>query len=274
MLFSFFLSFAATAAELPHSYLNSPDREVRFEATWEIGSLAVFKHSIQAGKNGTVFDYVEDGGQDNLFPYQRFEVNFRVNNRHSFLLLYQPLNLLTKQEASTDLQFDLETFPQGTPMDYRYGFDYTRGTWLYDFVKSPGKTIAFGAALQLRNATLEFSSADGEIRNSNRDIGPVPLLASRGRFQIDKQRWWGFDFAGAYAPIKYINGSDSDVVGALLDTSVRTGIRLNRGVNTFVNLRYVGGGAEGTESNPIDGKDGFIANWVHLGAISIGFMLR
>ena len=112
------------------------------------------------------------------------------------------------------------------------------------------------------------------LADSNRDIGPVPLLAARTRYNIDKQRWWGFDFAGAYAPIKYLNGDVSDVIGALLDTSLRTGIRLNRGVDSFVNLRYVGGGAEGTESSPNDNKDGFISNWVHFGSLSIGFMLR
>jgi hypothetical protein len=76
--------------------------------------------------------------------------------------------------------------------------------------------------------------------------------------------------SGAYAPIKYLNGDVSDVVGALLDASVRGGFVFSKGTDVFINLRYVGGGAEGTESEPIDGKDGYVANWIQLLALSIG----
>ena len=39
----------------------------------------------------------------------------------------------------------------------------------------------------------------------------------------------GFEADGAYAPIKYLNGDTSDVIGALLDASVRTGYYAKRG---------------------------------------------
>jgi len=252
------------------SILNNADNPWRIEPTWELGSLAVLGNSIQLGKDGTTFDYVEDGGQDNLFLYQRFEVNFRNKNTHSFLFLYQPLDIRTTQEASSDLRFDLTDFPQGTPMEYRYGFDFTRATYLYNISKDSENEVSFGVGLQIRNATLDFRSADGTLADSNRDIGPVPLLCSRGYFPIDQQRWWGYDISGAYAPIKYLNGDVSDVVGALLDTSLRGGFHFSKGTDIFLNLRYVGGGAEGTEAEPIDGKDGFVANWIHLLAFSIG----
>ena len=275
-MLSLLLYSSIAHAENPtiQSQINSSDQNVRFEATWEIGSIGVFSHTYKSGSDATDFDFVEDGGQDNLFPFQRFEVNFLVKNRHNFLLLYQPLNLVTTQEASSDIQMNNVTFPAGTPMDYRYGFDFIRGTWNYDIKPSLDKELSFGGGIQMRNATIDFTSADGTIRNSNRNIGPVPVITSRGHFNLGKQRWWGFDFAGAFAPIKYINGSNSDVVGALVDTSLRTGIRLKNGVNTFINLRYISGGSEGTNSNPDEGKDGFSENWVHFGAVSVGFWLR
>ena len=273
MLLSFFLlSFAQPDSK--GSILNHPDRKWHVIPTYELGSLAVFQNKIQLGKNGTIFDYVDDGGQDNLFAYQRFEVNFLYNKRHSFLFLYQPLDLRTTQEASSDLTFDLIDFPNGTPMEYRYGFDFTRATYMYDLRTEEDRELSVGVGLQIRNATLEFRSADGTLQDSNRDIGPVPLLTVRGSFPIDDQRYWEFDMAGAYAPIKYLNGDVSDVVGALLDASIRGGFRLSNDVDVFINLRYVGGGAEGTESEPIDGKDGFVLNWIHLGALSIGVRAR
>ena len=60
--------------------------------------------------------------------------------------------------------------------------------------------------------------------------------------------------SGAYAPIKYLNGDVSDVVGALLDASVRGGFHLSNDVDVFINLRYVGGGAEGL-STRVTGAD-------------------
>ena len=259
------------AKEVPQdSILNSNDRDWTIELTYELGSLAVLQNDIQLGKEGTEFDYVKEGGEDNLFAYQRFETNFRFKERHSFLFLYQPLDLRTTQEASTDLRFDLITFPKFTPMNYRYGFDFTRATYMYDITSNTDSEVSFGVGLQIRNATLDFRSADGDLSDSNRDIGPVPLVTSRGRFGIDAQRWWGYDVSGAYAPIKYLNGDVSDVVGALLDASVRGGFSFSKGTDVFINLRYIGGGAEGTESEPIDGKDGFVANWIQLLALSIG----
>ena len=43
----------------------------------------------------------------------------------------------------------------------------------------------------------------------------------------------GFEADGAYAPIKYINGDSSDVIGALLDASVRGGLILNDGTEVL-----------------------------------------
>ena len=123
MLSFLFLSLSAGAEEpVSSTYLNNIERPVRFEATWEVGSLAVFGHTYQSGKSATEFDFVEDGGQDNLFPYQRFEVNFLLNRRHSFLLLYQPLNLRTTQEASSDIVMNNTTFPTRECLQVRPSF--------------------------------------------------------------------------------------------------------------------------------------------------------
>ena len=48
------------------------------------------------------------------------------------------------------------------------------------------------------------------------------------------------------------------MVGALLDASLRAGVTLQHGVRPFVNLRYLGGGAEGTTGDYDGyGGDGF-----------------
>ena len=241
---------------------------------YEIGMLAPITHRIQLGQDGTDFDFIADGGQDNLFQYQRFEMWFQKNGQHHLGFLLQPCDLRTTSEVYEDTQFDTVVFPKGTPMDYRYGFDYYRATYMYDWRESTSEQLSLGVGLQIRNATLDFRSVNGELQNTNRDIGPVPLLTTAGKFERDNNQWWGFDAAGAFAPIKYINGSDSDVVGAILDASIRGGIHLQQGADAFVNLRYIGGGAEGTDSTPDRGKDGYVLNWLNFVTLSVGFELQ
>jgi hypothetical protein len=168
----------------------------------------------------------------------------------------------------------LTEFPESTPMEIRYGFDYFRGSYAYDVIAAPETELSLGISMQIRNATLDFRSQNGELQNSNRDIGLVPLLKLRARHDYSSEMWVGFEADGAYAPIKYFNGDVSDVVGALLDTSLKGGLKLKHGVQPFISLRYIGGGAEGTESSPEDGKDGFVSNWLHLGTLSFGAQLR
>ena len=249
-------------------------------ATWtlhphyEIGTLAPLTNRIQVGQDGTDFDYIEDGGQNNLFQFQRFEMWFQKNGQHHLGFLLQPCNLVTTSELFSDTQFNSLVFPKDTPMEFRYGFDYYRATYMYDWREGVSEQLSFGVGLQIRNATLNFQSLNGDFQNSNRDIGFVPLLTTAGKFDRKDNLWWGFDAAGAYAPIKYSNGSDSDVVGALLDASIRGGMHLKQGTDTFVNLRYIGGGSEGTDSTPERGKDGYVLNWLNFVSLSVGFELQ
>jgi hypothetical protein len=126
----------------------------------------------------------------------------------------------------------------------------------------------------VRNAVIDFGSQDGTQFSSERDIGPVPLFKGRVRQPIGKHGFWGLEADGAYAPIKYINGSDTDVVGSLLDLSARTGFAVRPGVDAYLNLRYLTGGAEGTGKDTRPPGDGFTYNYLHFVALSLGFGVR
>jgi len=63
------------------------------------------------------------------------------------------------------------------------------------------------------------------------------------------------------------------VVGAILDASGRYGLTLNRGIDTFLNLRYLGGGSVGIGDSTGPG-DGYTKNWLHFTSLSLGFMVR
>jgi len=75
---------------------------------------------------------------------------------------------------------------------------------------------------------------------------------------------------GIYAPVSYLNGSDNEIVGAILDSSLRTGIKMKEPINIFLNLRYLGGGAVGTSEDNQGPGDGFVENWLNFATVSLG----
>lgn len=265
----------ATTPDRDDSWLNGDRQQgprVRLNA--EVGALLPVSHKIQFDQDGTYFDYVKDGGQDNLFATTRWSADLDLGQRHSIVLLYQPLDLQTSVLLQEDLVVDDEVFAAGTPMALRYGFSYTRASYLYDLQPGADRELAVGASLQLRNAVIDFRSEDGTQQRSNRNIGPVPILKVRTRQPFGEQAWWGVEADGFYAPISYLNGDNNDVVGAILDANARVGLELDSGVDAYLSLRYIGGGAVGTDDDNTGPGDGYNRNWIHLTALTLGFQLR
>ncbi len=263
----------AVTPPVEDSLLNA-DGGPRLGLAVELGAVKALSHRIQFSRGGTVFDYVEDGGQDILFPFARLTADLDLGDRHSLVLLYQPLTLESQVLLEDDLLVDEALFPAGSGVDLKYGFDFYRASWLYDLQADPSRELALGLSLQLRNADIQFTAADGELRRVNRDLGPVPILKLRTRQPLAGEAWWGLEVDGFYAPVKYLNGSDTDVVGAIADASLRLGVPLERGGEAFVNLRYLGGGAEGTSPRDDGPGDGWVDNWVHFTSLSLGLALR
>lgn len=240
----------------------------------EFGMLLPLNHTIQYDKDGSTFDYVDEGGQDYIFPAWRISSEFLFNKHHAVILLYQPLDLRTETVLERDVRIQDLTFPEGTAMDLRYGFDFWRLSYAYDFLGDrPKDEFSLGFSMQLRNANIVFSSADGRLRRDNRNIGPVPLIKLRGRWQAYGPMWIGGEADAIYAPVKYINGSDSDVVGAFYDLNARVGFAASPTFDLFFNVRYLGGGAEGTGDEEKN-YDGFTSNWLNFLTATLGVEVK
>ncbi len=258
----FLISPILTAQDSGTEYVQN----FKFRGVAELGYLAVLKHQVQFGENGTYIDYVDEGGQDVLFPVSRLSVELEIRDKHTFILLYQPLRLETTALLERDLRIEGLVFPAGTSVDFLYSFPFYRISYLNELLNENEKfDLAVGASLQIRNATISFESTDGTLFRSNRDIGPVPLLKFRTRYHINSKTYTEFEADGFYAPISYLNGSDSDVVGAILDASLRQGINITDEVSGYLNLRYLGGGAEGSSGD-------YVKNWLHFMTVTAGFV--
>jgi hypothetical protein len=240
----------------------------------ELGFLAVASHIVQLSNDGSRFDYRKDGGQDVLFPFFRLSTDLKFKGRHTIVFLYQPLKLTGETVLTEDTVFDGILFPAGTPLNTTYGFPFWRISYLYDFLRRRGDEAALGFSLQIRDATIVFTSADGQLRASRRDVGPVPAITFRGRWGFENGVWWGTEIDGIYAPISGINGSSEEITGALLDASLRVGYDFTDRVSAFLNLRYLGGGAVGTQSDPTAPSDGYTKNWLHFVTVSLGVDFR
>ena len=261
-------------ASVPARAFDDDQRFVQVRALAELGFLSPLSHTIQFGKQGSSFDYVDEGGQDNLFLFGRLSAELELNARHTIVLLYQPLEIRSEVRLRRDVVVDEELFPSGTPLDLRYFFDFYRLSYMYDlFGESARHELSLGGSLQIRNAAISFTSADGKLRRAFANIGPVPLLKARGRYTFDCDVWLEAEVDFIYAPVKYFNGGSSDVEGALVDLSLRAGLPVFRASNVFLNLRYLAGGAEGTSPDDNTVGDGFTANWLHFLTLSLGGQL-
>ncbi|WP_225414148.1 hypothetical protein [Stigmatella hybrida] len=111
-----------------------------------------------------------------------------------------------------------------------------------------------------------------------RDVGPVPILKVRGRYTFGSGVWLGLEVDGIYASgglLSRDNTADS-FNASLLDASARAGMRVTPQVDVYLNLRYLGGGARGTdEEEAAQGLgDGYSSNWLNTATVSLGFLYR
>mgnify|MGYP000418242777 CR=1 FL=1 len=217
---------------------------------------------------------MEEGGQDVLFPFKRFSFEVDYTDKNTFVFLIQPLRIETEQLLSRDLRIDNEVFEEGTGVRFLYNFPFYRFSYLRNFVNNDCYTFSFGVSAQIRNATISFESLDGTKYRRNSDIGFVPALKLRTSAMIN-DRWYAeLEADGIYAPVSYLNGSDNEIVGAILDSSVRLGYKIEASADAFLNLRYLGGGAVGTDPDSEGPGDGYVSNWLHFFTVSLGAKYR
>jgi hypothetical protein len=258
---------------------GGPERPLSFQPHQETGLTGFFSHKIQFGASGTYFDYVADGGQDIWFPFRRLSGDILIGPRHRLVFLYQPIDVRTEILLSRDIAVDEAIFKAGTPMELRYGFDFYRLSYLFDFVPDPRNELAAGASLQVRDAVITFAAKSGgaDQLRTEQGIGPVPALKFRLKRYLTGMVWVGSEIDGVYAAGKGATGStevSNDFVGALLDASVRGGFSPKENIDVFLNVRYLGGGAEGTQTDDTGPGDGYTKNWLHAYSVALGLTVR
>lgn len=274
----FFVSFLSFFSQLYPPALYAQEKSERasdaVEVQSELGVLGVVNHRIMYSRDNTHFDYVKEGGQDNLVSFQRHTAEMKMDDGARLRFVYQPLELRSRTALRRDIQVDNVPFAAGTPTQFVYSFPYYRGTYLWETLASDRYTLHLGLGLQIRNAKTEFQTLDGETLVSNRGVGPVPLLALAMSYRFSSNLALEFEAEGNHASSAIFNGDDeNETTGALVDTSLKLSSQLNSRFRAFASLRYITGGSRGTtreRDNP--SSDGFSSNWIDLAAVSLGLV--
>jgi hypothetical protein len=270
-------AFSAMAGTAQVTKLQN-NENVAFDLKAEAGWVKVLYHTYQVGQAGTVFDFVTMGGQEILFPFERYDAGLRLYRKHEIRFLYQPLTVATEVTFKDAVTIDGVTFPKGTPMDIVYGFPFYRLTYAYHFFGDKGPDLAAGLAVQLRNASIRFASKDGTLLSTGQNLGVVPALHLSGSLPLTEALTLGFEATGIYASSAIINGANFSFEGSLLDASVRATYEISSGLRPYLNVRYIGGSAQGTSQYPdlswAETEDDFTANYLSALSFTLGIEIR
>jgi hypothetical protein len=252
----------------------------------EVGMLAVLSHTFQSGAGTTAFNFLTQGGQDILFPYQRYSVDFVLAAQHHVTFLYQPLTLATRTVADRNgtnggqnVVIGDAVFAPGTAMDISYGFDFWRVSYFYDFFAEPSTVIGIGASLQIRNASIAFTAVNGATRFVSQNIGPVPILKVRAAHRFSPAFGLDLEADGFYASSAFFNGATQPFTGWVWDASLSALTSFMPGMAAHITLRSIGGGAEGNNaysyvSATASGPGAYTKNVLATFALSLGVSLE
>ena len=262
------------------SIINEDDSPVKFFLESELGVVGIQYHTLRIGEEGTAstFDYVNEGGQEILYRFERYNLGMTLADQHRVSFLFQPLEIVTETVFEYDRVIDGVTFGADTPMEVSYGFPFFRITYGYDFFESDDVDLGLGAALQLRNASIVFKQLDGEQMTVSQNLGPVPAVYLFGRYNFDNGFFMLTDITGLYASSAIINGADFDFEGSILDASLRAGYTLKNNIDIFMNARFLGGTAAGTSGYDrdhwTDSEDPTTENKLATTSITFGLTVK
>lgn len=216
----------------------------------EQGTIALVHHTYQNGANNSEFDFIKQGGQNNLYPFSRYTVGATIEENHRLWFTYQPLELKTAVEFVNEVKIGNETFEANTPMELTYSFPFYRMTYTYDLLgRYDNAYLGVGLALQIRNASIQFKEVKGVDMYVSQNVGLVPALAIYSEYVFPFGLTLSADIAGSYASSAIINGADFEFEGSILDASLRMSYLVKEGYSLFANARFFGGTANGTSEN-------------------------
>jgi len=143
----------------------------------ETGAVATGYNDVRIpGDQGTLFS-LKDDLISKTEIFFRLRVNYTIKNRHTFSLLYAPLETVSKGNVPYDILFEGETFPANIELTGTYKFNSYRLTYRYEIVLKPKFEFGLGFTAKIRDAEISLASAD--ISSVKTNVGFVPIINFR-----------------------------------------------------------------------------------------------
>lgn len=128
------------------------------------------------GDEGTFFSL-----KDDLIPkaefFYRLRLNYTIKSRHTFSLLYAPLETTSEGSVPNDIFFEGIVFPANTELTGTYKFNSYRLTYRYDIVLKPKFEFGLGFTGKIRDAEIALSSSG--LNSEKTNVGFVPIINFR-----------------------------------------------------------------------------------------------
>lgn len=206
------------------------------QATLDLETGVVFTgyNDVQIpGDQGTRFSLKDQLTPDTEFFY-RLRFSYTIKSRHTFSLLYAPLEAESEGRVAKDILFDEIVFLANSQLNGKYKFNSYRLTYRYDIVKKPKVEFGLGLTAKIRDAKISMASEGLYAEKDN--VGFVPLINFRLLWNINDQFGLLLDGDALAAP-----------QGRAEDISLAATYKLSEKLSVRLGYRILEGGADNDE---------------------------
>lgn len=221
-----------------------------FDIRLEGGGVWFSRNDVRIpGDGGTRFDMLDLTGKG-ADPYFRFYAAYDFNDKHALRLTLAPLEVEGTGMLSEDVIFKGDLFTAGTPARGRYKFNTYRLTYRWTFHDRERWRWGLGGALLVRDA--EITLEQGDKRQSEDDLGLVPLLHLYGEYRLNDHAFLVLDVEGAWSPM-----------GRAVDMALMAQYNFDSGWYAAAGYRTLEGGA--------DNDAVYTFAWLHYAQAAVGY---
>jgi hypothetical protein len=151
----------------------------------ETGAVGTGYNNVRIpGDQGTLFSLKNDLNSKTEFFY-RVRVNYTIKSRHTFSLLYAPLETVSNGNLPYDTFFEGVSFPANTELKGTYKFNSYRLTYRYEIVKKPKFEFGLGFTAKIRDAKISLASAG--LASEKANVGFVPIINFRMQWKLNEK---------------------------------------------------------------------------------------
>ena len=185
------------------------------------------------GDEGTLFSFKNDLKSKSKL-YYRLRASYVMNSRHTFSVLYAPLETKAEGLVANDILFEEVRFDTSTQLKGTYKFNSYRLTYRYDIVYKPKFIFGFGLTAKIRDAGISLYSSNLTAEKTN--VGVVPLINFRLLWNLEGGFGILLDGDALAAP-----------QGRAEDVQIAATYNVSHNINIRAGYRFLEGGADNDE---------------------------